>query len=297
MMHPLRLLQILVKVFVIHLKIVTIVGNILEIVGNILDIVDNILGIRPDVPLEQGNCAGGGSVGSGIMQFRLVVSQVIEIFSEILQVKVNVAQILSEILSIGAYVLNIGSHIIILGIARTNEEPAGQHHTNYASKRDLHTFLLDPYQSWAVDCLLSISRKLSPIPSFLQIPTCFRLCEPQCRQKREANHSLFRLNACRPSDNASVILDEKQSRQFPFSEAGKRQSGFPPVELGVSSIKPGDGGGEIDRAEEVSGTLIVTYGNGAAMLEAGEKVLDRGPVLCPALCRLRGWVFDEILTG
>lgn len=126
MMHPLRLLQILVKVFEIHPKIVTIVGNILK--------------IRLDVPLEHGNCAGRGPVGHVMMQFRPIVSQVIEIFPEILQVKPNVAQVLSEILSIGVYVPNIGSHIIILGIARTNDEPADQHHTNYASKRDLHTF-------------------------------------------------------------------------------------------------------------------------------------------------------------
>lgn len=174
MMHPLRLLQILVKVFEIHPKIVTIVGNILEIPLKITTIVDNILEIRLDVPLERGNCAGRGPVGNVMMQFRPVVSQVIEIFHEILQVKPNVAQVLSEILSIGVYVPNIGSHIIILGIACANDEPADQHHTNYASKIDLHTFsslihtvsggLLAIYQPEALsDSLLSSDTHLLPV--------------------------------------------------------------------------------------------------------------------------------------
>jgi hypothetical protein len=79
-MHPLRLLQeIMVKVFEIHVKIVTIVGNILE--------------IRLDVPVEHGNYAGGSPVDNVMMQFRPVVSQVFDIFLEILQVKPNVAQV------------------------------------------------------------------------------------------------------------------------------------------------------------------------------------------------------------
>ena len=80
MMHPIRLLQeIMVKVFEIHPKIVTIVGNIFE--------------IRLDVPLGHGNYAGGSPVGNVMMQFRPVVSQVFDIFPEILQVKPNVAQV------------------------------------------------------------------------------------------------------------------------------------------------------------------------------------------------------------
>lgn len=103
MMHPLRLLQILVKVFEIHPKIVTIVGNILK--------------IRLDVPLEHGNYAGGSPVGNVMMQFRPVVSQVFDIFPEILQVKPNVAQvsrhvaIMSQIFQINLDIVRVCPYI------------------------------------------------------------------------------------------------------------------------------------------------------------------------------------------
>lgn len=45
----------------------------------------------------------------------------------------------------------------------------------------------------------------------------------------------------------------------------------------MSSIKPCNGGGERDSAEEVGGARVVAGGNRAELLESGEKVLDQVP--------------------
>jgi hypothetical protein len=43
---------------------------------------------------------------------------------------------------------------------------------------------------------------------------------------------------------------------------------------GVSSIEPDDGGGEVDRGQEVDGAFVVAGGDGAVLLELGEEILD-----------------------
>ena len=70
----------------------------------------------------------------------------------------------------------------------------------------------------------------------------------------------------------------------------------------MSSIKPSDGGGEIDGAEEVCGAFVVACGDRAELLESGEKVLDQ--VSCPVQGFIVGavgfsvgfWRDDDILA-
>ena len=47
----------------------------------------------------------------------------------------------------------------------------------------------------------------------------------------------------------------------------------------MSSIKPNNGCGQIDGAEEVLGRLVVTRGDGTILFEASEEVLDQVPRL------------------
>jgi hypothetical protein len=64
----------------------------------------------------------------------------------------------------------------------------------------------------------------------------------------------------------------------------------------VSSIKPGEGGGEIDGTKEVGGTFVIAGGDGTELLESGEKVLNQMTGLVEVLivfswgCSVRfGW--------
>lgn len=67
----------------------------------------------------------------------------------------------------------------------------------------------------------------------------------------------------------------------------------------MSSIKPSDGGGEIDGAEEVRGALIVPRGNGAALFELGKEVLDQMAcfvqvfIVCAGDCSVGFWRDDD----
>jgi hypothetical protein len=42
----------------------------------------------------------------------------------------------------------------------------------------------------------------------------------------------------------------------------------------VSSIEPNDSGGEVDGGEEISGGFVVARGDGSALFEFAEEILD-----------------------
>ena len=51
----------------------------------------------------------------------------------------------------------------------------------------------------------------------------------------------------------------------------------------MSSIEPGDGGGEVDGGEKVARGLVVSCCDGAILLEPGEEVFDQMPCLVEVL--------------
>src|SRR5262245_32633854 len=53
--------------------------------------------------------------------------------------------------------------------------------------------------------------------------------------------------------------------------------------LGLPSIEPNDGGGKVDRRQEVAGRLVVSGSDGTKLLQFAEKVLDQVAFLVEVL--------------
>jgi hypothetical protein len=72
---------------------------------------------------------------------------------------------------------------------------------------------------------------------------------------------------------------------------------------GVSSIEPNDGGGELDRGDEVASGFVVACGDGSELLELGEEVFNQVArrvevtVIASRLCSVRLGRDDNRFAG